>query len=235
MKNRITAAGAIVMTLFCVTFAPTGRGADASAALPPLNLTIKDLTPKFLTFYNEATKDKASPDKRWDLWKKDYDFAAVPPTPEGEEIAKKLLNDAWPRYPAVLDRIREGVAGLTPDPHAATRSIAELLRPETPVNVTLLEYVGGFEENAFTAAQGGKIMTAIPIEGDPNRRVLLMTHELTHGGAHQHGQLFRRLDSHDRDDGADGRVGNARDAEIGSGSTRSCLRRRATRLVCRSN
>ena len=180
MKNRITTTGAIVMTLFCVTFAPTGRGADASGTLPPLNLTIKDLTPKFLTFYNEATKEKASPDKRWELWKKDYDFAAVPPTPEGEEIAKKLLNDAWPRYPAVLDRIREGAAGLTPDPHATIRSIAELLRPERPVNVTLLVYVGGFEENAFTAAQGGKIMTAIPIEGDPNRRVILMTHELTH-------------------------------------------------------
>jgi len=95
MKNRITTTGAIVMTLFCVTFPPTGCGADASGPLPPLNLTIKDLTPKFLTFYNEATKEKASPDKRWELWKKDYDFAAVPPTPEGEEIAKELLNDAW--------------------------------------------------------------------------------------------------------------------------------------------
>ena len=84
----------------------------------------RDLRQKFLTFYNEATKEKASPDKRWELWKKDYDFAAVPPTPEGEEIAKKLLNDAWSRYPAVLDRIREGAAGLTPDPHATIRSIA---------------------------------------------------------------------------------------------------------------
>jgi hypothetical protein len=48
--------------------------------LPPINLTIKDLAPKFLTFYDEATKAKASPARRWELWKKDYDFAAVPPT-----------------------------------------------------------------------------------------------------------------------------------------------------------
>jgi hypothetical protein len=48
-------------------------------ALPQFDLTIKDLTPKFLTFYNEAAKEKASPDRRWELWKKDYDFAAVPP------------------------------------------------------------------------------------------------------------------------------------------------------------
>jgi hypothetical protein len=180
MKNRVTMTGAIVTTLFCVTFAQTGRGADASEALPPLILTIKDLTPKFLIFYDEATKEKASPEQRWELWKRDYDFAAVPPTPEGEAIAKKLLDDAWARYPAVLDRIRKGAAGLTPDPHATIRSIAELLCPEKPVNVTLLVYVGGFEENAFTAAQGGKIMTAIPIEGDPSRRTILMTHELTH-------------------------------------------------------
>jgi hypothetical protein len=148
--------------------------------LPALNLTIKDLTPKFLKFYDEARKENASPERRWELWKKDYDFAAVPPTPEGDEIAKKLLNEAWPRYPSVLDRIRKGAAGLTPDPHATIHSVAELLRPEKPVNVTLLVYVGGFEENAFTAAQNGKIMTAIPIEGDPNGRTMRMTHELTH-------------------------------------------------------
>jgi len=79
MKNRSTTTSAIVMTLFCATFPPVGRGVDASGALPQFDLTIKDLTPKFLTFYNEAAKEKASPDRRWELWKKDYDFAAVPP------------------------------------------------------------------------------------------------------------------------------------------------------------
>jgi len=58
--------------------------------------------------------------------------------------------------------------------------IAELLRPEKPVNITLLVYVGGLEGNAFTAAQGGKIMTALPIEDDLATRALRMTHELTH-------------------------------------------------------
>lgn len=152
----------------------------ALSELPPLNLTIKDLTPKFLTFYEEATTQDATPEQRWELWKKDYDFAAVPPTPEGEEIAKKLLNDAWPRYSAVLDRIRKGAAGLTPDPHITIHSVAELLQPEKPVDVTLLVYVGAFEENAFTAAQEGKITTAIPIEDEPAGRAIRMTHELTH-------------------------------------------------------
>src|SRR5207302_6487668 len=115
--------------------------------------TVKDLTPKFLKFYDEATKENASPERRWELWKKDYDFAAVPPTPEGEEMARKILDEAWRKYPAVLDRIRAGAKSITPDPQATVRAIAELLRPEHAVNVTLLVYVGGLDGNAFTAAQ----------------------------------------------------------------------------------
>ena len=155
--------------------------AAAEAPLPPLNLAIKDITPKFLAFYDQARKQNVSPDRRWEIWKKDYDFAAIPPTPEGQQIARKLLDDAWPRYPAVLDRIRAGASGMTPDPNRTVRSIAELLRPQKPVNITLIVYVGGFENNAFTAAQNGKINVAVPIESDPDWRALHMTHELTHG------------------------------------------------------
>ena len=180
MKKLITVTVSFSVTLLLIAGARGDSDQSAPPALPPLNLTIKDLTPKFLKFYDEAIREKASPERRWELWKKDYDFAAVPPTPEGEEIAKKLLKDAWPKYPTVLDRIRKGAVGLTPDPHEIIRSVAQLLQPTKPVNVTLLVYVGGFEENAFTAAQDGKIMTAIPIEDDPNGRTFRMTHELTH-------------------------------------------------------
>lgn len=134
--------------------------------LPPINLTTKDLSPDFLKFYHEATEQHSSPDQRWQLWNKDYHFAAVPPTPKGDRIARKLLDQAWPKFAGALDVIRKGAAGLTPDPRATVRSVAELLRPTKPVNITLLVYVGDFGGNAFTAADGGKIMTALPIEGD---------------------------------------------------------------------
>jgi hypothetical protein len=146
----------------------------------PVNLTVKDLTPKFLDFYNEAVRENASPERRWQLWKEKYDFAAVPPTPEGEKMAHEILDNAWPKYAAALPRIRAGAAGLTPDPHSTVQSVAGLLRPNKPINITLLVYVGGFDGNAFTAAQDGKITTAVPIEVDPALRALLMTHELTH-------------------------------------------------------
>jgi hypothetical protein len=160
--------------------AAVSLAAQQPETLPALNLTIKDLTPKFLKFYDEAVKEHASPERRWELWKKEYDFAAVPPTPEGEKMARGILDDAWPKYPAVLDRIRAGASGITPEPHNTLRGIAELLRPEKPVNVTLLVYVGGLDGNAFTAAQNGKITTALPIEDDLATRALRMTHELTH-------------------------------------------------------
>ena len=152
----------------------------ASVPLPAIEVTVKDLTPKFLDFYDTAVKENASPDRRWVLWKEKYDFAAVPPTPNGEKMARVLLDDAWPRYPGVLDRIRAGAASLSPSPEATLRKIAGLLRPDQPVRVRLLVYVGGLEPNAFTMAQDGKITTAIPIETETAGRALVMTHELTH-------------------------------------------------------
>jgi hypothetical protein len=162
--------------------APLSRAAEATAAAGDsvISLEIRDITPKFLAFYEAAEKEKASPDRRWELWKEMYDFAAVPPTEEGQKIARKMLDEAWPRYASALDVIRRGAAGLTPDPHAAVRSIAELLKAEKPAKVRLRVYVGAFENNAFTMAQGDNITTSIPIEMDPEPRALIMTHELAH-------------------------------------------------------
>ena len=53
-----------------------------------------DLSPRFLDFY--AAAQGATPDARFGIWKDRYDFAAVPPTPQGDAIARKLLDAAWP-------------------------------------------------------------------------------------------------------------------------------------------
>ncbi len=154
---------------------------DATAAdESPITLEVRDITPKFLEFYEAAQKENAPPDRRWELWKQMYDFAAVPPTDEGNKIAREMLDKAWPRYASALDVIRGGAARLTPDPHQAVRSIAELLNADKPATVRLRVYVGAFDNNAFTMAQGGKITTSIPIEMEPEPRALIMTHELAH-------------------------------------------------------
>src|SRR6516225_279901 len=78
------------------------------------SLSVTDLSPKFLAFYEQAVKEKASGDARWELWKKMYHFAAVPPTTEGDKMARDLLDRAWDRYPSALEQIRLGATSVGP-------------------------------------------------------------------------------------------------------------------------
>lgn len=127
-----------------------------------ISITIKDLSPRFLDFYRAAAN--ADPDTRFALWKDRYDFAAVPPTPEGEAQARKLLDAAWPKYAAVLPLIREGAAGMRPHPIDIARQVADLLAAPRPLHVGITAYVGGFETNAFTVGTANGPVVALPIE-----------------------------------------------------------------------
>ncbi len=157
-----------------------GLGSLGAAPAPALSITVKDLTPKFLTFYRAATAANASPDERFKLWKADYDFAAVPPTPQGDVIARRLLDQAWPKYPGVIARIERGAAGVAPSPEATLRRVAAELHPDGPVRLNLLVYVGALEGNAFTAAEGRKVTVALPVEQGPYERGPMMAHEFVH-------------------------------------------------------
>ena len=157
---------------------PAAGGAQ-EAVTPMVTLDVLDLTPKFLAFYEAVQKDHATPDQRWALWNEKYGFAAVPPTPEGKETARKLLDAAWPKYPAALDRIRLGPAAIVPKPQDVLEQVTTLLDADVPIDVKLLVYVGGFEGNAFTSTgKDGTPVVSIPIEED--RPGLLMTREFTH-------------------------------------------------------
>lgn len=178
MRNLV---GPVVVLLVASWFARVAAAASPSPTDEPvISVEIKDLTPKFLAFYEAAEKEQASPDRRWELWKEMYDFAAVPPTEEGYKIARGLLDEAWPRYATAQELIRGGAAGLTPNPNAMVQSIAELLKPEKPAKVTLRVFVGAFESNAFTTAGKSGVTTSIPIEMEPEARARIMAHELTH-------------------------------------------------------
>ena len=168
----------LLLSLFCLlTFFVT---AQTRKITPLITVNTKDITPKFLSFYDTANEQNASEENRWLLWKSMYDFAATPPTPRGDPIARKLLDQAWLRYPSIIGVIKKGASVITPVAKKEISEIAELVKPDSAFTVTLLVYVGGFEGNAFTTAQSGKITTAIAIETDPSSLPLLMTHELTH-------------------------------------------------------
>jgi hypothetical protein len=151
-----------------------------AVAAPTVSITIKDLTPKFLTFYRAAKGAHLSPDQRFKLWKQDDGFAAVPPTPQGDQIARKLLDAAWPKYPSALERIKKGAAGIQPSPQAVLQRVANLLQTDKSVHITLVVYVGAFEGNAFTAGGPNGVTVALPVEQSAYQRGPIMTHEFTH-------------------------------------------------------
>ena len=144
-----------------------------------VRVTVEDLTPRFLAFFDSANAAGADADQRWALWKRLYHFAAIPPTPFGDTLARRLLDSAWSRYPAALTRIRQGAAILPVKPESVLTRVTRLLRCGEETRVRLIVFVGGFEANAFAFTGPGQIrVVAIPIEaGDATRS---MTHEFAH-------------------------------------------------------
>lgn len=146
---------------------------------PSASVTVVDLTPKFLAFYDSARSLNADPDLRWQLWRRLYNFAAVPPTPFGQELARRLLDSAWVRYPVAISVIRHGAEGLAVSPDTVLRDVVRLLGCGNQVRVRLTVFVGGFEGNAFAfGVRDGMSNIALPVEaGEPARSII---HEFAH-------------------------------------------------------
>ncbi len=143
-----------------------------------LSLTVVDLAPRFLDFH-AAARD-ADADTRWRLWQERYGFAAVPPTDEGMAMARSMLDAAWDDYPAALPVIEAGASAMQPAPMPVLREVAALLGLDRPFAMQVFAYVGAFDGNAFTAAQDGVPLVAIPLEMDRDLRERVFRHEMTH-------------------------------------------------------
>jgi Predicted Zn-dependent protease (DUF2268) len=152
--------------------------ADRQVLPQPGGVTITDLSPRFLAFYDSASAKNLDASERWIMWKRLYGFAAVPPTPFGDSLARRLLDSAWTRYPDSLPRIRKGVASIGVNPDVALGRVVALLGCGQNTRVRLIAFVGGFEDNAFAFSTEGVPTIAIPIEaGDAQKS---MIHEFTH-------------------------------------------------------
>lgn len=146
-----------------------------------MSVEIVDLTPKFLKFYETAVNEKADPNRRWQLWQEHYNFAAVPPIPERREMARKILDKAWPEYAKAIDRIKKGATLLTPAPQEVLKSVAKLLNHTNhPIKVKLIVFVGGFENNAFAYNDKNGPVICIPIEINDSQIHRAMVHEFAH-------------------------------------------------------
>jgi hypothetical protein len=178
MRGALVVLGGIALAAAAPLLAeklPPVRSEQADARL---KVEIVDLTPRFLAFYEAA---RAAPDAaaRFALWTEHYGFAAVPPGPRGEELARRLLNQGWPRYAAALPQIRRGASVFGNEPIETLRAVARLLEADGPVAIRLTAYVGAFDDNAFSTG-GDPPNIAFPVEMAPDLRRLIMAHEFTH-------------------------------------------------------
>ena len=132
-----------------------------------------DLTPKFQTFF--ALAGPADPDTRWQLWQQHYAFAAVPPTPEGQGIARRLLDAAWEKYAGLPADLSPDVRRLQQQAQDAGGALKQVFQTEIP-DYRLVTYVGSFEGTAFVAGTS----LCMPVEMPPPWAARVLTHELTH-------------------------------------------------------
>ncbi|HVV64543.1 MAG TPA: hypothetical protein VHC42_03675 [Rhizomicrobium sp.] len=173
MAKRVERRAASAFIFLCFL----GGAASASQAVP--RLEIDNRAPKFEAFYAQA---KSKPEEtRFELWRKDYGLAAVPPGPEGDEMARKLLDGAWEKYPALvpkLDALERAAEKVAREMFAKDNEI--LGTADNPIRTRLILYVGQFDNNAFTVPpMDGKPATVLmPVE-NINLRIAL-AHELTH-------------------------------------------------------
>lgn len=147
----------------------------------PHVLDIDNRVPKFETFYADAVKQPLDAAARFALWKKEDGLAAVPPGPDGDKMARALLDAAWARYPALMPKLNALTRAASETARDAFSKVNTLLETDNnPIHSRLILYVGQFDNNAFTVPpMGGKPATVLfPVE-DVAAKVTL-AHELTH-------------------------------------------------------
>ncbi|MBR7552693.1 DUF2268 domain-containing putative Zn-dependent protease [Allobacillus sp. GCM10007491] len=141
-------------------------------------IEVKSFIPKFITFYEKATKQKCTKEERWNLWKEHYNFAAIPPGPDGQTLAKELLEHAWDQYEERFDYIKN----WEPEHQKVADYLSEiksLLGCEDPIKIVIIYFVGAFENNAFVAPYDDeRLALCLPIENGNSD--ITLCHELTH-------------------------------------------------------
>ena len=140
------------------------------------SIEIINLVPKFLDFYNKAID--SDEEIRFELWKKHYGFAAVPPGEEGMRLAKQQLETSWKKYDQVVSYLEQ----WAPEEERVKEVLAQIkciLKYEEKIDVALIFFVGAFDGNAFAAPYGeNRIAVCLPVEEGINQ--ITMVHELIH-------------------------------------------------------
>ncbi|MGH6889545.1 MAG: DUF2268 domain-containing putative Zn-dependent protease [Rhizomicrobium sp.] len=154
-------------------------GANAATTGRKHSLDVVDRVPQFETFYRDAGRlDEA---QRWSLWQKEYGIAAVPPTPQGQKMARTQLDAAWPRYRGLIPHLPGLEARSRRNAYRLFAAVNRLYGTgDLPIHTRVVLFVGQFDGNEFTvpAMKGNPPTVVMPVE-DPKLDVDL-AHELSH-------------------------------------------------------
>src|SRR5699024_5868413 len=141
-----------------------------------VNLEVINLVPKFLNFFELANHEDVSESERWNLWKKYYNFAALPPG--YDQQARKQLNQTWVKYQSNINQI----LNWKPDQIKLESIFAEiksLLGSDEDIPFVIVFFVSAFDNSAFVAPYNEhKAMLCLPIENQLSD--IFVVHELTH-------------------------------------------------------
>ncbi|QDQ28080.1 hypothetical protein FNU76_17970 [Chitinimonas arctica] len=161
--------------------------APAKRAAPVIDIKVRDVSPRFVEFYEAANKPLPVPpatpatpaegsqaaapatpalpvesesDRRWRMFKQSYNFTSQP----DEAATRKALEAAWPRYAAVLPQIQEGFDGISASTSAINTKIGDQLQLEQAMSLRFITYVGTFDGRVWSTVDGERLNINLPLE-----------------------------------------------------------------------
>lgn len=173
---RITCMALGLAALFAAN--PAGAAGTGTTLREGLfTIEIEDHAQRFLAWL-DAAREAPDADARWILWQQLYGEAAVPPTPQGRELARRLVDAAWPRYDEAVPAAKAGAERVAQPTARTLNEVARLLQLDRESRVGLKTIIGGFEKNAY-AYRADVPVLVLPLETiDPDG--LTIAHEGTH-------------------------------------------------------
>ncbi|RWZ55260.1 hypothetical protein EQV77_11480 [Halobacillus fulvus] len=135
----------------------------------------RQMLDRFLSFYDQASREGAGAERKYELWLEYYDFPHVPPGYRRDQLPREMIDYAWDRYSLVYDSIKYF---HTEESKWQERfyQLKQHLNVLEPIHVHLLFFVGTFETDPFVFKEGETYTLCFPVEMDNHE--LRITHEL---------------------------------------------------------
>ncbi|MDK2124276.1 hypothetical protein [Parachitinimonas caeni] len=196
----LTSAALLAIPAHAAKKQPAAAPAAQPAKAPQIEMSLKDMTPLFIDFYDAATTPVVVPSPPA-APKPPATASAPAPTPappaapvkampnaeqrfnawkkyynftvqENDEALRKELDAKFDRYAAVMKQIEGGYDTMEPKPDALNTALAAQYLPEKGMSIGFVTYVGLFEGKVMSKIEEGKQKIYLPLEVTPEQRAL---------------------------------------------------------------